>query len=69
MFVADEEQDIWVANPGRQTLTRLTFEPAGDTYPVWSSDSGRIIFTSQRVGASGLYWQPADGTGIAERLI
>ena len=67
--VRDQEQDIWIWDFTRQTLTRFTFDPAGDSYPVWSPDSRRLIFASARAGtAANLFWQAADGTGAVERL-
>jgi serine/threonine-protein kinase len=67
--VRDGESDIWVWNLARATLTRLTFDPLFDRFPVWSRDGRRITFSSQRDGSRGnLFWQMADGTGQAERL-
>ena len=60
--------DIWVWHLLRQTLTRLTFDPAPDRHPLWSVDGSRIVFQSDRDGG-GLFWQAADGTGTAERLL
>jgi serine/threonine-protein kinase len=60
--------DIWVWNVVRETLTRFTFDPAPDTSLIWSRDSSRIVFTSDREGG-GLFWQRADGTGTVERLL
>ena len=50
-------------------FTRLTFDPAPDGSPVWTPDGQRLIFTSERGGPANLYWQAADGTGAAERLV
>ena len=36
--------------------------------PVWTPDSQRITFSSDRDGTMSLYWMPADGSGVAERL-
>jgi serine/threonine-protein kinase len=67
--VRDAENDIWVWSLERATLTRLTFDPLFDRFPVWYSDSRRIAFSSQRGGSRGdLFWQMADGTGQAELL-
>ena len=49
-------------------LTRLTFEPGLDRFPVWTRDGRRIVYNSSRGGALNLWWQAADGTGLAERL-
>ena len=65
----DQEQDIWIWDLRRATLTRLTLEPGVNQYPVWTPDGRRIIFTSDRAGGvANLWWQAADGTGAAERL-
>jgi serine/threonine-protein kinase len=64
----DQELDIWVWDLGRAALTRLTFDPAFDSYPVWTRDGRRVIFSSQRTGVRNLFWQAADNTGTVERL-
>jgi serine/threonine-protein kinase len=66
--IREQENDIWVWDLARETLTRLTFDPALDRFPVWTPDSRRIIFASDRAGPSNLYWQAADNTGTVERL-
>jgi WD40 repeat protein len=48
-------------------IRRLTQE-GNSTHPIWTPDSRRITFASDRGGAWGIYWQPADGSGVAERL-
>ncbi|MBI4471972.1 MAG: PD40 domain-containing protein, partial [Acidobacteria bacterium] len=65
----DAEDDVWIWNFARGTLTRLTFDRAPDGYPIWTPDGRRIVFSSQRGGNAGnLFWQAADGTGAVERL-
>jgi len=66
--IRDQEQDIWVWDLARQTLTRLTVDPATDWSPLWTPDSRRILFSSARAGPPSIYWQAADGTGAVERL-
>jgi serine/threonine-protein kinase len=66
--VADQEDDLWLWDVMRLTLTRLTFNPGADAYPVWTPDGRRLIFNSQREGSQNLFWQAADGTGAVERL-
>lgn len=63
-------RDVWVYEWARDTLTRLTFDPADDRKPVWTPDGRRIAFASARADKStlNLYWQRADGTGDAQRL-
>ncbi len=67
--VRDEENDIWLWDFAQETLTRLTFGPASDRFPVWTPDGQRVAFTSTREGGvENLFWKAADGTGTVERL-
>ena len=52
---------------GRTALRRLTFG-GSNRYPVWSRDSARVTFQSDREGDLAIFWQRADGTGPADRL-
>jgi serine/threonine-protein kinase len=65
-----KNRDVWVYEWERDTLSRLTFDPGEDLFPVWTSDGRRIAFSSTRAdqATGNLYWQRADGTGEAERL-
>ena len=64
----DQENDLWIWDLRRATLTRLTLDPGTDWFHVWTPDGRRIIFSSNRGGAFNLWWQAADGTGAVERL-
>jgi serine/threonine-protein kinase len=66
--VQDEEFDIWVWDLARKTLSRRTFDPANDFYPVWTPDGERLIWNSQRPSGPTLFWQRADGGGEPEAL-
>jgi eukaryotic-like serine/threonine-protein kinase len=57
------KSNIWVLDLKRGSGTRLTFNSGGDTYPVWSPDSKRIVFGSNKSGPMDLYVKPADGSG------
>ena len=62
------DTSIWVYDlAAGGSAQRLTFG-GRDLFPVWSSDSQRVIFQSDREGDLGLFWQRADGVGTAERL-
>jgi Tol biopolymer transport system component len=53
----------------RDTMSRLTFTPGGNYYPVWSPDGKHIVFSSSSHGGrESLYWIRADGAGEAKRL-
>jgi serine/threonine-protein kinase len=64
----DEEDDLWLWDLARRTLTRLTFTPGGDIHPVWTPDGRRLLFGSDREGVRNIFWQAADGTGTVQRL-
>ena len=49
------------------SMRRLTFG-GKNRLPIWSADSRRVAFQSDREGDAAIFWQPADGTGTAERL-
>ncbi|HUF23502.1 MAG TPA: protein kinase [Vicinamibacterales bacterium] len=66
--VRDQETDIWLWDIARRLLSRLTFDPGPDIFPVWMPDGKSIVFRSAREGPHALYRQAAAGTGTAERL-
>lgn len=53
----------------RGTLTRLTTDDASDSNPLWSPGGRRVAFSSDRNGRQEVFWQAADGSGSAERLL
>jgi Tol biopolymer transport system component len=60
--------NIWIYDlDGNRSIRRLTFGGQNQN-PTWTPDSKRIAFRSDRDG-EGIYWQAADGSGAAERLI
>ena len=60
--------DVWTYESERNTMTRLTFAPSVEAWPVWSPDGRHIAFFGAEGTASGIYWMRSDGTGEAERL-
>jgi serine/threonine-protein kinase len=63
--------DIWTYDLARDLLHRISTSPATNIFPVWTSNGQRIVYGSNRDRAGSpvnLYWQPADGTGEAQRL-
>jgi serine/threonine-protein kinase len=69
VFANDQEGDLWLWDLGRATFTRLTSVPGRDVLQVWTPDSRRVIFSSERAGGRNLFWQAADRTDAAERLL
>ena len=64
--VRDQENDIWIWEFARETLTRLTFDSGPDVYPTWTPDGLRVAFSSRN--PRNIFWKVADGTGRIERL-
>jgi Tol biopolymer transport system component len=59
--------DIWIVDDTR--TTRFTFERGFDRDPIWSPDGSRIVFGSDRKGASNLYQRSSNGGGSEELLV
>ena len=60
--------DIWVYDlSGENQIRQLTLG-GNNTRPIWTPDGQRVTFSSDRDGKQEIYWQPADGSGVAERL-
>jgi eukaryotic-like serine/threonine-protein kinase len=66
--IEEQEAQVWLYDPSRETLTRLTFEGNVNVNPVWTHDGKRIAYTSNKEGPQNIYWQLADGSGGLERL-
>ena len=64
----DEGSVLWIYDLSADTqIQQLTFE--GDNHrPVWTPDSQRVTFSSDRDGTMSLYWMPVDGSEVPERL-
>jgi Tol biopolymer transport system component len=71
MDLVEQNYDIWIYEWARDRMTRLTFDPLQERNPIWTPDGRRITYRSLRDAkyADSLYWQPADGTGEAQRLL
>jgi Tol biopolymer transport system component len=64
----NEGVQVWLYDLGRDALSRLTFQGTTNGFPVWTPDGRRIAFSSSKEGTQHIFWQPADGSGTAERL-
>jgi Tol biopolymer transport system component len=58
--------DLWTYDLARGVPRRLTTDPAGEYYGVWSADGRTIIFNSTRKGHYDLYRKAANGAGPEE---
>jgi eukaryotic-like serine/threonine-protein kinase len=65
-------RDVWVFDLVQHTQTRVTFDTTA-TWPVWSPDGRRILYTRISAGSDNftgrLYWVPADGSGSPQALV
>ncbi|MCA1560135.1 MAG: hypothetical protein LC804_07670, partial [Acidobacteria bacterium] len=60
--------NIWIYDLSTaSSIRQLTFG-GRNRFPVWTADSQRVAFQSDREGDSGIFWQRADGTDTARRL-
>ena len=66
--IRDQESDVWIWDLARETLQRLSFDPGLNRSPVWSRDGQRVAFTRALDMTEEVYWQAADGSGVAEPL-
>ena len=65
---SNEGSGIWVYElEGDTQIRRLTLE-GNNIRPIWTPDGERVTFASDREGTPGIYWQPADGSGVPDRL-
>src|SRR5262249_51648349 len=60
---------VFTYDLSRAALAKLTTGPAADTRALWTPDSKRIVFSSNRAGYPEIFWRSADGTGTEERLL
>jgi Tol biopolymer transport system component len=63
-----KEANIWIYDIGGTAAPRQLTVGGSNRYPVWSANGDRVAFQSDREGDLGIFWQPADGGGTADRL-
>ena len=64
-----KNSDVWIADARRGTLAPLTTDPAPDRFPIWTPDGTRVVFSSLRNGAFGLYSMIVGSRSPADRLV
>jgi dipeptidyl aminopeptidase/acylaminoacyl peptidase len=65
--ISAANDDVWVEDLERGTLTRLTFDPGDEGFPVWTRDGRSVMYP--RGDRRALLKRAADGTGTAEMLL
>jgi len=61
--------DIWLFEPAREVLSRLTFQLGDEISPVWSPDGSRIVFASDQDGPANLFQKAASGAETEQPLL
>ncbi len=67
MDPVSQNTDVWTYDLATESTKRLTFDPAIDSSAVWSPDSSRIVFCSDRSQKFNLYLK--DATGAQEEKL
>ena len=60
--------DIWIHDIDSESRTRLTTDPVGSVFPVWSHDSAQIAYSSIRSGKPVLYVKSVNGMGLEQKI-
>jgi serine/threonine-protein kinase len=63
--IEETDNQIWLYDLERDTLTRMTFGDGANIDPLWTPDGNRIVFKG---AGNRLFWQAADGSGAAEAI-
>jgi serine/threonine-protein kinase len=60
--------DVWVYNLKRGTMTRLTFGGGNSDFPIWTPDGNKVMYVSERGRSYKLFWKAWDGSGAEETV-
>jgi Tol biopolymer transport system component len=63
--------DIWTYDFDRDLIERLTTDPDGDAFPLFSPDGQRLVFASNRDNPTmvGLYEKPSNGAAAEQNIL
>ena len=61
--------NIWLMDVARGVPTRFTFDRDPDTYPLWSADGNRIVFTRTRSGKPTALFEKPSTSAEPEHLL
>jgi Tol biopolymer transport system component len=61
--------DIWVYEVLGGAATRVSFDPADESAPLWSPDDGRLIFFSLKSGRQDIYRKSIEGSASAQPIL
>lgn len=68
LIIQAANDDLWVYNRGRGTLTRLTFAGGNHNSPLWSPDGKYLVYTAESGSTPNIYRKAWDGSGSEEQL-
>jgi len=61
--------DLYIRDLQQGKASRFTFDPANNTFPIWSPDGSRIVWHSNRGTGFSFYQKSASGMGQDELLL
>jgi hypothetical protein len=64
-----DHRDVWLAELSSGTLTRLTTEGTTNERPEWSPDGTRVLYRSDQLTRTAIWWRPADLSEEATPLL
>jgi eukaryotic-like serine/threonine-protein kinase len=64
-----QSSDIWTYDLQRESARRLTFPPSNQVLPIWSPDSSRLVFSSNRGINFNLYVKNSDGAQQEKSIV
>jgi Tol biopolymer transport system component len=63
------DYDIWLLSLRQKVLSRFTFTPGLDFYPVWTPDASSIVYSSEAAGRLTLFRKSVGGLSESSQLI
>jgi Tol biopolymer transport system component len=67
-IIGDNRSTIWIYDLSGTQAFRQLLGAGSNMRPLWTLDGERLTYASNRDGIWGIYWQAADGSGVAERI-
>ena len=67
--MASQNTDVWTYELQRDSVMRLTFDPANDIVPIWSPDAARLVFSSNRQPNIDLFVKNSDGAQEEKTIV
>ena len=68
LTISGNNPDIYIWDLVHENMNRLTFHESADLCSLWTPDSKKIVFTSNRDNGYCIFWKASDGTGEEENI-